>query len=262
MPPDETRLRREPPRFRVVEVLRATPLTERMTRVTVHGPELDGFAVDEPAASVRLLLPPPDADLEVPAWNGHEFLLADGSRPVIRTFTPRRFDTERRALDLDVVRHGGGAASEWAERTEPGGRVAVSGPGRGYTIDVQAPAFLLMGDESALPAIGQLLEQLPRAAIVHVIAELTDAAARLALPAHPRAAVDWLESATNARPGDRLLDAVRVSEVASGARVWAAGEAAAMQRLRKHLFEERGLPRAQTTIRGYWKHGRAGGDDE
>jgi NADPH-dependent ferric siderophore reductase len=44
--------------------------------------------------------------------------------------------------------------------------------------------------------------------------------------------------------------------------VWAAGEAAAMQRLRKHLFEERDIPRARTTIRGYWKHGRAGGDDE
>jgi NADPH-dependent ferric siderophore reductase len=38
--------------------------------------------------------------------------------------------------------------------------------------------------------------------------------------------------------------------------VWAAGEAAAMQRIRKHLFDERNAPRDHTTVRGYWKHGR------
>jgi NADPH-dependent ferric siderophore reductase len=34
-----------------------------------------------------------------------------------------------------------------------------------------------------------------------------------------------------------------------------------MQRIRRHLLEERGLPRSETWIRGYWKHGRAGDDD-
>jgi NADPH-dependent ferric siderophore reductase len=38
--------------------------------------------------------------------------------------------------------------------------------------------------------------------------------------------------------------------------VWAAGEAAAVQRIRSHLFVDRGLPRAHATVRGYWKHGR------
>ena len=41
-------------------------------------------------------------------------------------------------------------------------------------------------------------------------------------------------------------------------RVWAAGEAAAVQRIRRHLFEQRGLTRTQAVVRGYWKHGRAG----
>ena len=36
-------------------------------------------------------------------------------------------------------------------------------------------------------------------------------------------------------------------------RVWAAGEAGAMQRIRRHLFEERNLPRSRASIRGYWK---------
>lgn len=39
--------------------------------------------------------------------------------------------------------------------------------------------------------------------------------------------------------------------------VWAAGEAAAVQRLRTHLFEDRGRSRSSVTARGYWKRGRA-----
>jgi NADPH-dependent ferric siderophore reductase len=42
--------------------------------------------------------------------------------------------------------------------------------------------------------------------------------------------------------------------------VWVAGEAAAVQRIRRHLFDERRIPRSQTSVRGYWKHGRAGDD--
>ena len=41
-----------------------------------------------------------------------------------------------------------------------------------------------------------------------------------------------------------------------------AGEAAAVQRIRRHLFEDRGLTRAQATVRGYWKRGRAATDDD
>jgi NADPH-dependent ferric siderophore reductase len=39
--------------------------------------------------------------------------------------------------------------------------------------------------------------------------------------------------------------------------VWVAGEAAAMQRIRTHLFDGRGLTRSQATVRGYWKLGRS-----
>src|SRR5207244_3148457 len=109
------RIRREPPRFRHVVVARVVDVSPRLRRVTLTGEELDGLTIDQPAASVRLLLPSPgSADLVVPAWNGNEFLLPDGRRPTIRTFTPRRLDTNALELDVEIVVHGGGAASEWA----------------------------------------------------------------------------------------------------------------------------------------------------
>jgi len=73
--------------------------------------------------------------------------------------------------------------------------------------------------------------------------------------------VDWQLLADGARPGDTLVAAVRDAQVTADTRVWAAGEAAAMQRIRRHLFEERGLPRPRAVIRGYWKTGSAGDSD-
>jgi NADPH-dependent ferric siderophore reductase len=256
------RVRREPPPFRPVAVRRVERLSPRMRRITVGGPGLDGLAIEDPGASVRLLLPSPDGELVLPTWNGNEFLLPDGRRPPIRTFTPRRFDPEAQELDLEVVIHGHGAASEWAEAAAPGGPAAVSGPGRGYTIDREAPAFLLGGDETAIPAISQLLEVLPFRTPVQVRIEVAEPDARLPLPDHPLADVEWCDLPAGSSPGDALVAAVADADLVPGAKVWVAGEAAAVQRIRRHLFSDQGVTRADATVRGYWKHGRSGGGDD
>ena len=228
-----------------------------MTRVRLGGLTLEGFAVDLPAASVRLLIPSPGSDeLVMPSWNGNEFLLADGTRPIIRTFTPRFFDADRLELALDVVIHDGGAVSAWIDRAQPGDPAAVSGPGRGYAIDDDAPQFLLAGDETAIPAICQLLEVLPESVPVEVIVEVTDPAAKLNLHEGSSVATRWVVLPASAPPGDALVAAVAEVGLEPGAKVWVAGEAAAMHRIRRHCFEERGLARSDVTVRGYWKAGR------
>ena len=246
----------------MVAVRRVEHLSPWMVRVTLAGGDLAGLSVDQPAASVRLLLPPPGADgLLIPAWNGNEFLLPDGRRPTIRTFTPRRVDPASLELDLDIVLHGSGAASEWAESATPGDRAALSGPGRGYAVDVDAPAYLLAGDETAICAIGQLLAAVPAQIPVHVHIEIAHPDARLALPDHSAATITWWDLPADAVAGDTLFTAVRAARLEPGTRVWVAGEAAAVQRIRRHLFDQRGLSRAQATVRGYWKHGRGGDAD-
>jgi NADPH-dependent ferric siderophore reductase len=231
-------------------------------RVTLAGPELDGFAVDEPAASVRLLLPSPENDnLVMPTWTGNEWLLPDGSRPAIRTLTPLAVEAEGPSgpsLDVEIVLHDGGVASGWAAAAEPGAEAALSGPGRGYTIDRAAPAYLLAGDETALPAIGQLLEALPDDAAVDVHVEIAGRDARLPLPDHPAMTQHWHHAIDGEPPGTALVAAVQAATIPDGAHVWAAGEAAAVQRIRRHLFDDRGLPRSHAHVRGYWKHGRTG----
>lgn len=249
--------RREPPAFRRLEVRRVEDLTPRMRRVVLGGAELDGFALDLPAASVRLLIPPPGEDaLVMPTWTGNQFDLPDGSRAPIRTFTPRHHDPDARELSLDVVRHGPGAAAEWVGRAAPGAEAAISGPGRGYEVDAGAGSYLLVGDETALPAISQLLEAIAPATPVLVHAEVGEPEGRLPLPDHPEARALWHELPAGAEPGDTLVEAVRaLDRLPEG--IWVAGEAASVQRIRTHLFQDRGLSRADATVRGYWKKGRS-----
>jgi NADPH-dependent ferric siderophore reductase len=261
--PPAVRTRREPPAFRRVAVVRVTPVTPRLVRVSVGGPELEGLVIEQPAASVRLLLPSPGTrELVMPIWNGNEFLLPDGRRPTIRTLTPLRLDPDSHELDLEIVVHEGGAASAWAEAAQPGDEAAISGPGRGYPIDSEAVGFLLGGDESAIPAISQLLEVLPADKPVQVVIEVADPAARLELPNHPGATVEWSVLPAGAPPGDALVAAVTGADLAPNTRLWAAGEAAAMQRIRRHLLDECKLSRSETWIRGYWKAGLAGDADD
>ncbi|MEA3503434.1 MAG: siderophore-interacting protein [Actinomycetota bacterium] len=247
----ELRTRREPPPFRRLTVGGTEPVSPRMTRVILGGDELKGFSIDQPAASVRLLLPTA-GELGIPKWNGNEFLLSDGTRPIIRTFTPRRYDAEARELHLDVVLHGSGAASTWAETTQPGDSIAVSGPGQGYRVDPVATAFLLAGDETAIPAICQLLEHLPSVPIaVHLSVSHMEATVDL----HRDVDVTWHLAPNDADFAESLYDAIRATDLPPGMRIWAAGEAAAMQRIRNYLFREIDFPRSQTSVRGYWKRG-------
>ena len=125
------RSRREPPHFRHVVVTEVVERSARLVRLTVAGPELAGFDIGLPAASVRLLVPDPGTTgpVAIPAWNGNEFLRADGSRPPIRTLTPVRFDPAANALDVEVVLHGAGPLSTWAATSPLGDPCAVAGTG-------------------------------------------------------------------------------------------------------------------------------------
>ena len=249
-------VRREPPPFRTVQVARIDQRSPYLTSVTLTGPTLEGFDAGLPAASLRLLLGPDPTHVVLPTWDRNEFLLADGNRPTIRTLTPLRFDPGRSELVIEVVLHGEGPLSQWASTVEAGDLVAVSGTGRGYEFDTAARSFLFAGDESAIPGIQTLLKAAPLAAEVQVFIEARDLNARVELPDHPRATINWLELGTGSRSGDALLTAIEESQVDPRVRVWVAGEAAAMQRARTLFFDELELPRSQTVIRGYWKHDR------
>ena len=234
-------------------------MTPWLRRVTLGGEAFKGFTADEPAASVRLLIPKPGAsELVVPTWRGNEFLLPDETKPTIRTFTPRAFDPVALELDVEVVIHSHGPASDWAAVASSGIPVAVSGPGRGYAVDAEASHFVIAGDESAIPAVRQVLDALPLHASALVFIEVSRPDARTHISDRVAAPITWLDLDDDAPPGSQLVAAMQDTPLHADMRIWAAGEAASMHRIRRYCFEAVGIPRTHCTIRGYWKHGRGG----
>ncbi|WP_420452336.1 siderophore-interacting protein [Ilumatobacter sp.] len=253
---DLAKLRTPPPDFGRVTVRSIDALTPHLRRVVLGGDALDGFEIESPAASVRILVPEPGADeLVLPEWQGNEFRYADGERPSIRTFTPRSFDPEGLELTIDVVEHSGGVVSSWARAASPGDQAAFSGPGRGFALDPETSGYLLAGDETALPAIAQLVEWIPDDVPIRAIVEVRDGDARLlGLDDAPHVEVDWV--LTGDERGSEVLDRLGAAEIDGGTAVWVAGEAAVMHAVRSLLRDERGIERARMTVRGYWKDRR------
>ncbi len=249
------RLRREPPPLLPVEVLARAELSVRMLRLTFEGDGLRGMFVEHPASSVRLLVSSPGtAELVIPDWNGNEFLPPDGHRPALRTFTPLRVDTGAGRLDLEVVRHPGGAVSEWAEIAEVGAPAAVSGPGSGYDIPADAARLIVLADETALPAVIQLVEVAPESLTLEIHIEIVVEDAVIPVDTRPDDSIEWYVSESGAVAGDQLVDVVTaIAELPDGTHLWAAGEASAMHAIRSHLFDTLCIERSRATVRGYWK---------
>ncbi len=229
------------PRY-AVTVKRVVELAPRMRRVTFTGEALSAFAWSGPAAHLKLIFSPP---------------AGTDAAPVLRTYTPRRFDPQGLELDVDLVLHGEGPAARWAEQAAPGQWLEVAGPGRGYAVDAAAGAYLLVGDETAIPALATILADLPARMPVEVFVEVAEAGQSSALDSpHPGARIHWLLRDAHATvPGTLLEAAVRAATLADTARVYVGCEAAALRRIRRYLLQERQLPATQVTTRGYWKLG-------
>src|SRR5512133_2309933 len=101
----------------------------------------------------------------------------DDAPPARRRYTVRAWDPARHRLTIDFVVHGdSGVAGPWAAGARPGDVLVFTGPSGGYRPDPAADWHLLVGDESALPAIAASLEVLPVAAraVVRVVCDGPD----------------------------------------------------------------------------------------
>ncbi|MGI9578720.1 MAG: siderophore-interacting protein [Microthrixaceae bacterium] len=251
-------MRKAPPPLLQVSVAHAEALNPRTMRVRLSGDPLSEMEVPQPAASVRLLVPSePGGELVIPEWNGNEFLLPDRERPALRTFTPLRFDKESGALDLEIVRHESGAVSSWVETCGEGDPAALSGPGSGWEPAADIAELLVFGDETAVPAIGQLLESVAAleptpSSTVHIEVETAEAK-RPVGPMSPDDVI-WHVADPDVAPLSGVVAAAQAIEsVTEHTHIWAAGEAAAVQALRKHFLKGLDVPRSRASIRGYWK---------
>ncbi|WP_367716069.1 siderophore-interacting protein [Nitratireductor sp. GISD-1A_MAKvit] len=181
------------PYFREMKVVSAQNVTPGMKRVRLAGEDLKRFSHD--GLHIRLLFPPENA--AAPSWprlgmNGEAVWTDDDNSPVARVYTIRAIDVERGFVDVDMVLHEGDACpgAGWAARAAPGDIVGMTGPGGGEP--QKAHKLILLGDETALPAIGRILEGLPCETRAIVRVEIANAAEKQELATRADLDLEWL----------------------------------------------------------------------
>jgi NADPH-dependent ferric siderophore reductase len=250
--------------FHPVSVADISQLTPRMRRITFTGDKLAEYPNDGPATHFKLLLPAPgQAEIALPTA-GPDGLVWPEPRPLRRTYTPRYVDRDARRLVVDFVLHGDGhgidgPASKWAAAARVGDQVVVTGARGSYRIDPAAAWTLLVADETALPAVGTILDDAPAGARVLLVAEVADEAEELKFDTDADLSVTWRHRGADLTgPGTLTAQAVRELDLPGGRGAgWIGLEASAMRTVRRHLLGERGLDREQLYTRGYWKIGVA-----
>ncbi|HHK4223144.1 TPA: siderophore-interacting protein [Pseudomonas aeruginosa] len=289
-----------------VELKRREQLSPALTRFVFGGPEV--AEMKTLAADQRIKIFFPDASGQPPNLpGGSEWYQAYRSveparRPPMRTYTIRALRAEQEEVDVEFVLHGeNGPASAWATHARIGDRLQLAAPNRQYGDDPggyewKPPAgvrhILLIADETALPAVAGILEELAgetEPPVVEAFLEVPGEADILDLPAIPAARLHWLprhQAGIHSRNGERMIEAARQArlperEVAGGAAqeledidideeilwelaspesgsfyAWVAGESAAVMAIRRYLVQERGIDKRHLTLMGYWRLGK------
>src|SRR5690606_34222938 len=134
-------------------------------RVVVGGPDLASFQPGRPAAHIKIALPTGSGGLPLVRNGGGWGFPAppEGAPPgppagvTMRTYTPRSWDADVGELTIDFAMHPQpGPAARWAAEARPGDVCAIAGPGGGYDIDPAADPLVVIGDETAVPAIAMI----------------------------------------------------------------------------------------------------------
>ncbi|WP_109506678.1 siderophore-interacting protein [Nocardioides speluncae] len=298
-----------------IEALAVEQLSPSFVRVTFGAPELAEFGVDGLYYDQRIKLIFPNAAGVLPTFEGADeswFMswmeIPEEERGSMRTYTVRAVEGSgadtRIVVDFVLHEDGGhsGPGSRWASSAAAGQRLVTLAPRRGVPfggiefVPGDAKTLLLVGDETAVPAVSSILEDLPDGTAgtaflevpasadvldircpdgmevvwlprdgaplgerVHaaVLAHLGSATAALDV-ADDEIDPDLWETPTYSSSGEEIAEAaVAVGHDLDGLYAWIAGESGVVTGLRRHLVKELGVDRRQVAFMGYWREGVA-----
>ncbi|TDO54451.1 NADPH-dependent ferric siderophore reductase [Kribbella sp. VKM Ac-2527] len=249
-------------------------LSPHLRRVTFVAPRIADAVTAGPDQRIKVLLSPPDGSELIlpsgPEWYTEWCAQPADERFIMRTYTVRALRPEVAELDIEFVLHGvNGPASAWVSEAQPGDQLGLIIPfavdttstkgllhsGVDYVPPATSVRRILVADETALPALAGILEQLPAAVHATVFVEVPDLADIRPLPTPGTADITWIA------PGDgpkSLLEALKSAELPFDADyAWVAGESSMIKSVRRHLVNAVGMAKPAISFQGYWKRGEA-----
>ncbi|WP_280217103.1 siderophore-interacting protein [Nocardia neocaledoniensis] len=261
--------------YATMRVRRVVRLTPRMVRVTFDCADSAALADTGPDQYTKVFFPlpgqarpvvPPPIEVEggVMSWYQRYLAMPDEVRPPMRTYTVRAQRPELGELDIDFALHPdhAGPASDWASSAAPGDEIGLLCPPHALYCPPPDPDWqLLVGDETAIPAIGAIVERLATGAVLRAYIEVAGPDDEQRFETGGDVRIDWVHR--GARPhGAAVVDAVCAATLPDGAPyAWISGEANLVKLVRRELVRERGVDKRAITFTGYWRQGRTEEDN-
>lgn len=245
------------PNLHEITVVSTVDVTPHMRRVVFSCTDVTPFSGGD--MHVRLLVPPRSRP---PVWPGFR---EDGriawpqgdDALLVRVYTIRTIDTERREIGIDFLQHSVPGIStpgaDFARDARVGDRAALLGPGGGGL--PSARSILLIGDESALPAIARIAAEVPMGTRMRAIIEVENEAEEQPLPTNGRLEVSWLHRCEYHDRHDRLLLSEATAAIASSDAetfVWAACEKSDIRAIRS-VLKSRQHDHKKMYVAWYWE---------
>ncbi|MFK3676619.1 siderophore-interacting protein [Microbacterium sp. NPDC090218] len=232
-------------RFRNVTLSAREWLAPDFVRVRLTGSDLAGFDSLGSDDHMRLFFPSGPTD-------SVEELRASPSRE----YTPLAWGEDW--LDVEFAVHGDqGVAAPWAATAPLGSTIGVGGP-RGSAVLMGEPgSWLLVGDETAIPAIRRFAALIPQGTPARIVVETVNQGREFEIEAPVE--VEWLHRG-EAPAGSALialLDALTADDtVGVDPFVFIAAEQSIVKPGRA-LLDRWGVDTANAVVKGYWKRGEA-----
>jgi NADPH-dependent ferric siderophore reductase len=246
----------------VARVIRAEYVTPRVRRLTVTSDELAKLPEDlgwnrpfrayfsTPGFYDQIYAPA----LQDDGMYADTFAL-EQEHAEVRAYTMRRLDIPARELDVDFVLHDDGVASKWAESAE-------EGSGFGFLISTMemftsglpdVDCMLLIGDDTAIPHIANVLGALPEGFRAVALLEVTDEDDEQPLGSDGDVTVQWIHRQDQPAGASRQLqEAVRSLVWPQGTvHAYVAAERGAVGDIRGYLRDERGFVRRKGEVFGH-----------
>jgi len=233
-------------RRRRLTVAQATHITPDMIRLVFDGEDLADFVSLGFDDHVKIFVP------------------GTGAEPERRDYTPRAFDAAARRLTLDFAVHDAGPATRWAIGARPGDTLDIGGLRGSMVVSPTFDWWLLAGDETALPAMGRCLEELPAKTRVITAGVVTGPAEEQVFRTAASHQALWVHRPlTRGDDPAPLLGALRGLTLPPGdGFVWIAAEAGVARAARDHFLAERGHPKGWLKAAGYWVKGVADANEK
>jgi len=242
-----------PLRFRQVDVLSKTLITDSFYRIELGGESLAGFSSPGFDDHVKVFFPDTKtATFHLPEITEAGVIWQDGIRPAARDYTPIFFDGEKR-LTLDFYRHPSGLACDWAAQAKPGDQLIIGGPRASLVVPEDYDVQWYVCDETGLPAFLRRCQHL-RGSTIKLYAWTDEATGRAYLPDLQGIDVCWLgRNMIHGKAVDDLI--AELNQLALPDEdyfIWLTGEGAAVKQLNDYFILQRGLTADLVRAVAYW----------